>query len=101
MKKTLYIFTLSILFLSCKKAKTEEPLVKEDNLISITAAQFKSGAMEIATPIDQDFEVTVKTSGKIDVPPQNRAQITSFIGGYVKSTTSVSLGSFGVPLIEF
>lgn len=87
MKKTLYIFTLSILFLSCKKAKTEEPLVKEDNLISITAAQFKSGAMEIATPIDQDFEVTVKTSGKIDVPPQNRAQITSFIGGYVKSTT--------------
>lgn len=87
MKKTLYIFTLSILFVSCKETKSEEVIDKNDNLISVTTAQFKSGAMEIAAPVEEDFDVTVKTSGKIDVPPQNRAQITSFIGGYVKSTT--------------
>ena len=87
MKKILYILSLSLLFFSCKETKTEEVTVKEDNMITVTAAQFKSGAMEIASPIDQDFDVTVKTSGKVDVPPQNRAQITSFIGGYVKSTT--------------
>lgn len=87
MKKILYILTLSILLISCKETKTEEVLVKDDNLITVTFSQFKSGAMEMTTPIDENFDVTVKTSGKIDVPPQNRAQITSFIGGYVKSTT--------------
>jgi cobalt-zinc-cadmium efflux system membrane fusion protein len=29
----------------------------------------------------------VKASGKIDVPPQNRAKVNTFMGGYVKSTT--------------
>lgn len=87
MKKTLYILVLSIAIFSCKEAKTEEVAVKDDNLITVTATQFKSGAMTIATPTEEDFDVTVKTSGKIDVPPQNRAQITTFIGGYVKSTT--------------
>ena len=87
MKKALYIFTFSILFVSCKETKSEEVIDKNDDLISVTTAQFKSGTMEIATPIDQDFDVTVKTSGKVDVPPQNRAKITSFIGGYIKSTT--------------
>lgn len=86
MKKSLYILSLSILFFSCKEAKTEEPAAKDENLIEITGTQFKSAAMEIASPVEQDFDVTIKTSGKIDVPPQNRAQITSFIGGYVKST---------------
>jgi cobalt-zinc-cadmium efflux system membrane fusion protein len=43
--------------------------------------------MEIASPAEQDFEVTVKAAGKIDVPPQNRAKVTTFIGGNVKSTT--------------
>jgi cobalt-zinc-cadmium efflux system membrane fusion protein len=42
--------------------------------------------MEIASPTEEDFDVTVKTSGKIDVPPSNRAKITTFIGGYVKSS---------------
>lgn len=86
MKKSLYILSLSIILFSCKEAKTEESSAKEENLIEITSTQFKSGAMEIASPIEQDFDLTIKTSGKIDVPPQNRAQITSFIGGYVKST---------------
>jgi cobalt-zinc-cadmium efflux system membrane fusion protein len=35
--------------------------------------------MEIANPTAQDFDVTVKTSGKIDVPPQNRAQVTTLL----------------------
>src|SRR3970282_2867993 len=42
--------------------------------------------MEIANPVEQDFDVSINTSGRIDVPPQNRAKVTSFIGGYVKAT---------------
>lgn len=87
MKNILYILSLCLLAISCKETKTEEATEKNDNLIRVTTAQFQSGNMQIASAVEQDFDVTVKTSGKIDVPPQNRAQITSFIGGYVKSTT--------------
>lgn len=86
MKKLFAILSLSALFFSCKETKTEENPVVDTDLITVTSTQFQSGAMEIATPIEQDFDVTVKATGKIDVPPQNRAQITSFMGGYIKST---------------
>jgi cobalt-zinc-cadmium efflux system membrane fusion protein len=39
-------------------------------LVTVTAPQFKSSAMEIS-PTEQDFEVTIKAAGKIDVPPEN------------------------------
>lgn len=86
MKKLFAILSLSVLLFSCKETKTEENPVVDTDLITVTGTQFQSGAMEIATPIEQDFDVTVKATGKIDVPPQNRAQITSFMGGYIKST---------------
>jgi cobalt-zinc-cadmium efflux system membrane fusion protein len=87
MKKTLYLIALSLALFSCKETKTEEPIVADNSIISVTKPQFKSSAMEIASPAEQDFEVTVKAAGKIDVPPQNRAKVTTFIGGNVKSTT--------------
>ena len=43
--------------------------------------------MLVVSPTTQDFNVTIKSSGKIDVPPQYKAKITPFIGGYVKSTS--------------
>lgn len=87
MKNSLYIIALSLALFSCKELKTEEVEQKDNGLITVTPAQFKSSAMEIASPSEQDFDVTVKASGKIDVPPQNRAKVNTFMGGYVKSTT--------------
>ena len=75
MKKTLYIVTLAVVLFSCKESKTVETAPKDDDLVTVTAAQFQSSGMEIASPNEQDFDVTVKTSGKIDVPPQNRARL--------------------------
>lgn len=72
---------------SCKETKTEDTPIKNDNIITVTAAQFKSSAMLVTSPTEQDFDVTVNTSGKVDVPPQNRAKVTTFVGGNVKSTT--------------
>jgi cobalt-zinc-cadmium efflux system membrane fusion protein len=86
MNKSIYLLALSIVLFSCKDTQTEETPVKHDNLISVTTAQFKSSAMEITNPTEQNFDITVKTSGKIDVPPQNRAQVTTFVGGNVKAT---------------
>jgi RND family efflux transporter MFP subunit len=87
MKQFIYTLVMASLFFSCKKTKTAEILPKEDGLISVTTAQFQSSEMEISKPTEKDFETKIKTSGKIDVPPQNRAKVTTFIGGYVKSTT--------------
>lgn len=87
MKKSLYIIALSLALFSCKESKTEEVEQKDNALIAVTTAQFKSSGMEIATPTEQDFDGKVKASGKIDVPPQNRAKVNTFMGGYVKSTT--------------
>lgn len=86
MKKTLYILALTTILIGCKETKTEVTSPKEDGLIHVTEAQFKSVGMLVENPTEEDFDVTIKTSGKIDVPPQNRAQVTTFIGGYVKST---------------
>lgn len=86
MKKIIFTIAITSLLFACKESKTEEATTKDNGLITVTAAQFQSSGMEIASPVEQDFDVTINTSGKIDVPPQNRAQVTSFIGGYVKST---------------
>jgi cobalt-zinc-cadmium efflux system membrane fusion protein len=87
MKKILYTLALTSILVSCKETKTEEKTPKEDGLIYVTEAQFKSVGMRLDNPTERDFDVSIKTTGKIDVPPQNRAQVTTFIGGYVKSTT--------------
>jgi cobalt-zinc-cadmium efflux system membrane fusion protein len=85
MKKVFYIATITTLLFSCKQEVAEEKVV-DDGLITVTETQFQSSKMEIGSPIEQDFEVTVKSSGKIDVPPQHRAKVTTFLGGYVKAT---------------
>ncbi len=87
MKNALYIVTASLFLFSCKEAKTEESEPKDNGLTTVSTTQFKTSGMEIASPTEQDFVVTVKASGKIDVPPQNRAKVNTFMGGYVKSTT--------------
>ncbi len=87
MKKILLSIALTTLLVSCKESKTETSVTKNDGLISITSTQFESVGMVIANPTEQEFNTTISSSGKIDVPPQNRAQVSTFIGGYVKSTT--------------
>lgn len=86
MKKLTYIIALTLMLTSCKN-KTEEVVEpKEEGLITVTQEQFQSLKLEIGTPKEQDFNVGIKATGKIDVPPANKAKITSFLGGYIKKT---------------
>jgi len=85
MKKSISLFTLLILMVSCKETK-KEVAPKDDGLVTVSSEQFQTMSMTIGTPVNQDFDVTVKASGRIDVPPQNRAKVSTFIAGYVKST---------------
>ena len=87
MNKILYLFALTIIVLGCNQPKTKLKTTKNDGFIQVTDAQFASAGMLVENPTERDFDISIKTSGTIDVPPQNRAQVTTFVGGYVKSTT--------------
>ena len=86
LKKYILLAVFSLVIFSCKNKEQEEVATVDENIIMVTKEQFSSSNMKIETPMEQDFDVTIKTSGKIDVPPQYRAKVTPFLGGYVKNT---------------
>jgi cobalt-zinc-cadmium efflux system membrane fusion protein len=57
----------------------------EEN-IHLSKAQFENAGMEIGELTEKPFATTVQTSGIIDVPPQSRAVVSAFAGGYIKNT---------------
>ncbi|MBR9915448.1 MAG: efflux RND transporter periplasmic adaptor subunit [Algicola sp.] len=93
MKRHLYItsiLSLTLLLLGCetssKTADTEVAVdsLQQSELIEVTQSQFEYGKMQLG-PIEQkDFPTTIKASGMIDVPPENRAVVTATRGGYIK-----------------
>ncbi len=84
------LFVLAISFLSScggenKPSEGKSTEQEDTSLIKITQEQFNSMKMELSALQEREFDNTIKASGKIDVPPKNRAKVTSFVGGYVKS----------------
>ncbi|MDO9184421.1 MAG: efflux RND transporter periplasmic adaptor subunit [Bacteroidia bacterium] len=53
--------------------------------ITITAAQFRNAGIKLGYLGDKQLSETIKTSGSVDVPPQNYAQVSTYLGGVVKS----------------
>jgi membrane fusion protein, heavy metal efflux system len=60
------------------------PVESMDNTYNLTASQFSSGNMQLAKLELHDFHQSVKTNGMFDVPPQNKASVSAYFGGYVK-----------------
>lgn len=58
----------------------------DDDRIFVTKAQFENGKMTLGSLQEQPFPITVKTTGMIDVPPENRAVVNATMGGYIKTT---------------
>jgi cobalt-zinc-cadmium efflux system membrane fusion protein len=58
----------------------------EEEQIEISEAQFEGGKMQLGKLSGQSFPIVVQSTGLIDVPPQSRAIISSFAGGYVQKT---------------
>lgn len=87
------ILVLVILFLtacnsSSKEEVTSEVAVDKDQskIIYLSKEQFESANMELGELTKKPFMETVRTSGMIDVPPQSKAVISSFMGGFIKNT---------------
>jgi len=85
--KNIYIVLFSFAFLACgnqeKNTTTEAETAVNKNELTITKAQFESEKMEFGQLSEQAFNTIVKTNGMIDVPPENKASVSTFVGGYV------------------
>ena len=88
--KNIYILTLFALLFNCENSKTNNKIPLEesvlDETIELSKAQFESQNMKLGEIKNQSFKNTIKTSGFIDVPPQNKASVSSYFEGYIKKT---------------
>lgn len=88
--RNFYIMCLIILS-SCggeTEEKKENIAVRPENTSEnerwIAPSTFEEEGMELISPEEQEFFQTIQTTGMIDVPPENKAYLNAFIGGYVK-----------------
>ncbi len=96
MSRVLYISLISILLFnvmacgdSSNKNNTHDNAAEgadKAKTITLTKAQFEGENMELGRLSQQNFPVVVEVAGTIDVPPQNKAIVSAFFGGYIKRT---------------
>lgn len=88
--KSTLLLSIFILF-ACNNPEKEEKssgivsAEKHDKGLHLSKAQFENAQMKTGQLSEQPFVKTIQTSGMIDVPPQSRAEISTFAGGYVKT----------------
>ncbi|WP_343330900.1 efflux RND transporter periplasmic adaptor subunit [Polaribacter staleyi] len=85
--KNIYILLFSLLFFTCGNTEQKTETVKEttitSNQIKISTQQFKSEAMQLGELSEQTFNTVINVNGMIDVPPENKSSVSTFVGGYV------------------
>ncbi len=88
----IFIATLPLLiFTACgnRNNKNNLPSITEneaqaESTFRVSNAQFEGENMLLGNLIAKDFPTTVEVRGTIDVPPQNTAVVSAFMGGYIK-----------------
>jgi len=84
----LSILILSSLLISCNSSETElqEDPAGEGNKkeITLTNKQFEGSNMLLGKLEKHSFSQSIKSYGVIDVPPENKASVSAYFGGYVK-----------------
>lgn len=104
MKQILFFIILISAFISCKdnssgKSEAEETHTEEAHaenetgLVSLTEEQIKTGGIEVGTIELKNLTTSIRASGTLSVPNQNKALITSVNSGVLK-TLLIHPGSF-------
>ncbi|MFT6205043.1 MAG: cobalt-zinc-cadmium efflux system membrane fusion protein [Spirosomataceae bacterium] len=94
-KKSLLTFNLLTLFLltfltACQtptEEATAEVAVQDENVKTITAAQYKNMGLEIGDVQSVELAETITVNGMVDVPPENVAMVSLPVMGFVKTLT--------------
>ncbi len=94
--KNIITILITLLILSCGKSENKSEVIKtpSDNqnvtgdadIITITKAQFENEKMKLVSIQENSFPTYIKTTGMIDVPPNSKAVISAFTGGYIKNS---------------
>lgn len=88
--KQQYIVLMVFILAACgEEQKLPNPIVQDaanDTIIKVTKSQFDNGQMILGNLVDYKFNEVVKANGFVDVPPQNKASISTFMEGFVKNT---------------
>lgn len=84
-KLALFIFVLAIIACEKKAVKTttDSDTSKNTSEITISKQQFESENMQLGSLTEHGFISAVKANGMIDVPPESRSSVSTFVGGYV------------------
>ncbi|MDH5476673.1 MAG: efflux RND transporter periplasmic adaptor subunit [Cyclobacteriaceae bacterium] len=94
MKIQLTVHTLLLIIIigiaSCstsnEKSTVEETttIAPEDDSYTISTSQFNTAKMEFGEMVMSPFHQSIKSNGIFDVPPENKASVSAYFGGYVK-----------------
>ena len=90
MKNIFQIAAIFLLLIGCGDKTSEASATEEQGEpsgIVVTQDQFDTNNLVVGPMEQRTFPKMVETSGMIDVPPENRASVTPFMGGFVKQTS--------------
>jgi cobalt-zinc-cadmium efflux system membrane fusion protein len=87
-----YLMAISIFLLSSCSGKTDLDANMDttqdaamENVYTLSTKQFESSDMELGTMVLDTFHEIVNANGMFNVPPENRATVSSYFGGTVKN----------------
>lgn len=89
------LLVVAIGFTSCKsgnKTETKETTKVEEThseTIEVSEEQMKAVGIELGTIEMKNLNSVVKSSGQLEVPPQNKADVNSLVSGIIKKNISV------------
>lgn len=77
------------LLIACNTPKAEKTLQVDDSaldegMVQISQAQFEDARMATGKMSYREFPVSIAVNGVVDVPPDRRAVVSAYFGGYVK-----------------
>src|SRR5690606_7693430 len=86
-----FAFLIGLLLFSCNSPETQEheqeeaSISEESDRVTLTQRQFETSAMVLGGFEEYSFGSSMKINGTIDVPPEGRAEISNYYGGYVRN----------------
>ncbi|MBL7474083.1 efflux RND transporter periplasmic adaptor subunit [Robertkochia sediminum] len=85
-----FILYMAIVLVGCKSPSEEGAqaiqTAQDTPQTTINKEQFRSNGMELATINAITATERIRTTGTIDVPPENRVEVSPLMGGYVTHT---------------
>lgn len=86
--KSIIIFSTLFLLAGCSSApeeNTPESAPVASGEVTLTGEQVRNAGIALEAPVEQDMGATVRVTGSVEVPPQNKTAISFPFGGFVKS----------------